>query len=449
VSEAPSLAADVPPEDRRVIPFPARVLPAALAYAARGWPVLPLEPIGKEPLGKLVRRGHRDATTDSGKIRAWWSAVPDANVGAVCGPQSFDVLDVDGSDGEASLAALEKEYGKLPETRMHSTGRGRHILFLPSGLPCSAGRLGTGLDTKGRGGGYVVMPPSVHSSGKVYAALDLPLVAAPPWLLALAQARGPKATSRTLAESVARVRCAPEGERDDTLYNEARIVSKDAGLPEEAATARNVLLEAAPVGDGFTRADAQRASTNGLRDGLAASARIRSYYRRIPLDLPLDPRFARRSAHAQLIAFHICAGVHSTFIPGLAIAPVQSLAAVAHLTEKQARLALRELALARLLLSDLRAGVFWIPSVTEASPPENLDVHRGREKALTFHVPKCTLREKITALVAKQRCTENPRAPKRALKSAGTKGKGALSSPLSLPNGDPHERENERAAEVA
>jgi hypothetical protein len=42
----------------------------ALAYAARGWHVLPLEPRGKAPLGRLVPRGMKDATTDPAIIHA-------------------------------------------------------------------------------------------------------------------------------------------------------------------------------------------------------------------------------------------------------------------------------------------------------------------------------------------------------------------------------------------
>lgn len=159
------------------------LLGAALAYAERRWPVIPLWwPIrtgcacpggrgcqhpGKHPIGSAVPRGCLDATTDPQTIREWWSRFRPANVGIACGPASFDVLDVDGPEGEASLAALVALHGALPETTEVRTGRGRQLYFAPSGLPCSAGKLGPGLDTRGAGG-YVVAPPSLHMNGTRY-----------------------------------------------------------------------------------------------------------------------------------------------------------------------------------------------------------------------------------------------------------------------------------------
>ena len=54
---------------------------AALAYTTRlGWYVFPLRPASKEPHGRLVRHGHKDATRDPEQIRRWWSADPEAGV---------------------------------------------------------------------------------------------------------------------------------------------------------------------------------------------------------------------------------------------------------------------------------------------------------------------------------------------------------------------------------
>ena len=57
----------------------------------------------KRPLGGLAPRGLHDATIDIDVIRAWWRAVPNANIGLPTG-HHFDVLDV---DGPAALDALE------------------------------------------------------------------------------------------------------------------------------------------------------------------------------------------------------------------------------------------------------------------------------------------------------------------------------------------------------
>jgi hypothetical protein len=55
----------------------------------------------------------------------------------------------------------------LPQTLIVKTARGWHIYFkLPQDImiPCSSGN---GLDIRGNGG-FVVAPPSIHSTGHVY-----------------------------------------------------------------------------------------------------------------------------------------------------------------------------------------------------------------------------------------------------------------------------------------
>ena len=144
------------------------LLPAALDYAARGWHVLPLKPKGKEPLGALVRRGFKDASTDPSCIRQWWQERPDANLGIATGAVSgIDVLDVDGELGARSLEELTRRFGELPAAIEAKTGNGRHIYFAHSApLRCRT-RFAPGLDLKACGG-YVVAAPSVHENGSVY-----------------------------------------------------------------------------------------------------------------------------------------------------------------------------------------------------------------------------------------------------------------------------------------
>ena len=69
-------------------------LDAALAYAARGWAVLPLR--GKLPaIAKAGGgRGVHDATTAEERIRVWWQRWPQATIGLACGePSGLWVLD--------------------------------------------------------------------------------------------------------------------------------------------------------------------------------------------------------------------------------------------------------------------------------------------------------------------------------------------------------------------
>lgn len=154
---------------------------AALAYAAQGWPVLPLRPRSKEP---LTPHGLLDASTDPDRIEGWWAIWPDANIGLRTGV-IFDVLDIDGPEGVASLK------DRLPEQYQHDgplsiTGKGHHLLFAVTGARNGANLL-TKVDFRGVNG-YIVAPPSIHPKGHRYewaAGRDnhhaLPV--APQWLL--------------------------------------------------------------------------------------------------------------------------------------------------------------------------------------------------------------------------------------------------------------------------
>jgi hypothetical protein len=147
----------------------ATLLDAALDYAVRGLPVLPLEAGGKKPLN---HGGLTDASTDPAVIAAWWHRWPDANVGVRTGTEAgVFVLDVDPRHGGLrSLQALERKHGQLPRTAHVLTGSGgQHRWFRLSDRKVrnSAGQLGDGLDVRGDGG-YVVVPPSVHESGNPY-----------------------------------------------------------------------------------------------------------------------------------------------------------------------------------------------------------------------------------------------------------------------------------------
>jgi len=136
-------------------PFPAIVGELALH---RGWAVFPLH--GKIPF--KGSRGFKDATTDVGQLRRWWTEHPDANWGIATGRVSgIVVLDTDGWDGEL---LLRKYLSGPPETLMIEAARGHHYYFKypSSGFPkLAAEALGPKLDTKGDGG-YVVGPLSRH-----------------------------------------------------------------------------------------------------------------------------------------------------------------------------------------------------------------------------------------------------------------------------------------------
>lgn len=143
----------------------------ALAYAAIGWHVLPLEPNAKQPLGRLVPRGMLDATTDAATIRQWWGKVPSAGIGIALAPSGLVAIDVDPRNGgTATFDDLQAAHGSLRSEVMALTGGGgeHHVFVVPPGHQVNLpGTLGPGVDLKANG--YIVVEPSLHPSGKAYA----------------------------------------------------------------------------------------------------------------------------------------------------------------------------------------------------------------------------------------------------------------------------------------
>lgn len=151
---------------------PPRLLDAALAYAAWGWPVFPLREVGGRcdggtkcqplcqcPKKPATRNGFKDATTDPDRIRQWWTQHPRSNIGLPTG-LAFDVIDIDVPHGAPSLAVM-LERDVMPDVHGHvATGSGGAHYYTPpvQGRGNTVGLL-PGIDYRGAGG-YVVAPPS-------------------------------------------------------------------------------------------------------------------------------------------------------------------------------------------------------------------------------------------------------------------------------------------------
>jgi hypothetical protein len=201
--------------------------------------------------------GHRDATSDVGAVGRFWERFPHANIGLVTGERNdLFVVDVDGPRGVASLQTLEDTYGTLPNTWVSLTGGGGLHYFFAGGLTLrnSQGRLGANIDVRASGG-YVVVPPSTHRSGKRYrfrsgaSPADIELALAPEWLLRLAEPSSPvvapraEASRTTLTQRVRRARAyvasmpiAISGQGGNhTTYRVALALVKGFGLPEDDA----------------------------------------------------------------------------------------------------------------------------------------------------------------------------------------------------------------------
>ena len=222
----------------------------ALAYARAGHEVFPVEPGGKRP---ICAHGKDEATTDAELIRDWWVQHPVANIG-LRPPVGVLVVDVDPRAGGATaLAELSRVHGGLsPTWTAYTGGGGLHAWYRVTG-PLRA-KLCTGVDLKHHSG-YVVVPPSLHASGRRYTwGNALPIADAPDWLLPML--RRPAPVLRSVHASVfsggnddglVRLVAAPGGDRHNRLFWAVRrAVERDGLTPDLRA---RLVVAAASLGD--------------------------------------------------------------------------------------------------------------------------------------------------------------------------------------------------------
>jgi hypothetical protein len=282
------------------------LMQAALGYAARGWPVVPLRVVDDINRDGRADRKYRplikwrtEASTDPEKIREWWTRWPDARIGVRTGPKpeggGIFGLDIDGAVGRASLARLEAEIGPLPPTLTTITARGFHkIIDLPFGRHCRTVAPVRedlpALDVRGDGG-LLVMPPSLHKNGEhVYRFEEDRLgPAAPSEKLLDFVAKKPKKQQAApvgapryecgrapqpyldaaLREEVEKVRQAVPGARNSALNEAAFSLGQlvPHGLDEATARAE---LEGAAEACGLVGDDGQRSVQGTIESGIEA-----------------------------------------------------------------------------------------------------------------------------------------------------------------------------------
>jgi hypothetical protein len=252
-----------------------------MGYAARGWPLFPCHTplpaggcscrtptctnIGKHP---RTKHGLKDAATDPRQLRWWWRQWPDANIGLATGAASgLVVLDIDPRHGgDATLAALETRYAPLPDTVEALTGSGgRHVCFAhPGGQVPSRHGFAPGLDFKADGG-YVVVAPSLHASGRRYAwelahhPADTALAPMPAWLIALVQESArPGGTQAPVDGPLV------EGVRNETLFKLACAMRRH-GAPPEAIGAALEITNAQRCAPPLGADEVQRIAASAMR----------------------------------------------------------------------------------------------------------------------------------------------------------------------------------------
>ena len=182
---------------------------AALWYADQGWAIFPVWPMfgkicrcgkqgchspGKHPVTyvnskPIVPNGKDNATTNEGQINTWWNLFPGWNIGTA----SHFRIDVDtknnGTEHWRELLANNSGYDNTPICKTPSGGQ--HIYFKSGdnyGNTNQMGDLPSGIDVRGNGAGYTILPPSNHQLG-IYTWLDnrhprdIAIANAPQWLI--------------------------------------------------------------------------------------------------------------------------------------------------------------------------------------------------------------------------------------------------------------------------
>lgn len=210
----------------------------ALKLAEMGLPVFPAVPNKKTP---ATDHGFKDASVDPDRLRRWWTATPNFNIGMRTGlPETCTVLDVDiknGAGGPDSLAKLVEAHGPLPPTAQIRTPSGgmQYLFRFEPGIRNSASAIAPGIDVRGEGG-YILAPPSAVTREEdgvtsLYAWVVplTELAPMPDWLRKLA---APQAIS--IAQQVPeRI---PQRQRNDVLYRTARSLFAQ-GLSEPSVLA--------------------------------------------------------------------------------------------------------------------------------------------------------------------------------------------------------------------
>ena len=171
------------------------MIDSALAYAGRGWYIIPLHSIdadgnctcgktgcsspAKHPVASLCPNGLKNASVNEAVLRSWFEN-QNRNIGIVTGKISgITILDCDnhkGGDVSLNNLVFDDNSNASVNTLYSLTGNGVHYFYKYTPLKNSVNKLGQGLDIRGDGG-YIVAPPSIHANGRAYEfEHDLPLI---------------------------------------------------------------------------------------------------------------------------------------------------------------------------------------------------------------------------------------------------------------------------------
>lgn len=154
----------------------------ALYYLSLGWCVLPIKKGAKEP--SVRWKAYQEKLPTEKQVKAWWTQFPKANIAVLAGKVSgLYMLDVDSDQGRQEIETLSGD-NPMPWTPTVKTARGEHIYFRSEKLHKYHKAQGWELIGDKH---YIIAPPSVHKTGKIYKwgnlqTPEFPIAPLPTWL---------------------------------------------------------------------------------------------------------------------------------------------------------------------------------------------------------------------------------------------------------------------------
>jgi hypothetical protein len=223
------------------------VLLSALWYVKNmNWSVIPIGK-DKKPLVKWEEFQKRKPTEE--EINNWWKAYPNANIGIVTGKVSnLAVLDIDDPNIDNDIIHGIEEFLN-PPTCITPRG-GRHLYFTYPDIDLrNAASIIPKVDIRAEGG-YVVAPPSIDGSNKIYTwepnkkINEITLTAFPQVIIALTTVNMYKQEVTNIEEMFV------EGRRDEDMFHMANIMVKGGANPSEIKVAlTNLAMSCVPPFD--------------------------------------------------------------------------------------------------------------------------------------------------------------------------------------------------------
>jgi Bifunctional DNA primase/polymerase, N-terminal/AAA domain len=298
-----------------------------------GWRIVPWR---YDDAGR--KRPTRKAWTSTGAITTlddamdWWLDHPNDYAGVVTGPESgIFVLDVDPRHGgDTSLAQLQSQHGLLPATFPIPTPSGGWHLYWKwptdgRDIPNSSGRLGPGLDVRGRGG-FVAAPGVVTERGTYQAPVEPQTLAdAPGWLLDLAikqphepwpEVHGhPGEASLSIDQRIGHAVDVPPGRQDDYLFRLICAMRRRGLDPADMVGHGWEAASQFPLGrpdEPWTREDVEKKVAwvvDRYQPGIQLTAEMLEWVRRVGGGQATDLAHAARMTSEQLASAHDAAGL--------------------------------------------------------------------------------------------------------------------------------------------